>query len=232
MKFRINAPDRSPVDPAPDPHRGPKPRRLSGILQDIAEPPATPDARISLGTLIKSFGNRAFGALIFVFALPVCVPIAIPGISAILGAPLLLLAWQLMRGRAQPWLPEVMRKRSLRHADFAAILHRILPWIRRIERLVGPRLIRLTTPRAEQAVGLLAFVLALILFLPVPFGNTVPAIAIAILGLAVLERDGLAVIVGAVIGLAGLAMVSGVIFGLMKAAIYLVQSVISQGQGL
>ena len=94
MQFRIDTPDGSPDKPAPDPHRDNKPRRLSGILQDIADAPAPPDARISLGTLIESFGNRAFGALIFVFALPVCVAIAIPGISAILGAPLLLLAWQ------------------------------------------------------------------------------------------------------------------------------------------
>jgi hypothetical protein len=81
-------------------------------------------------------------------------------------------------------------------------------------------------------VGLLAFVPALILFLPVPFGTTVPAIAMAILAPVVLERDGLAVVVGALVGLAGTAMVSGMIFGLIKAVLYLVESVISQDQRL
>ena len=81
-------------------------------------------------------------------------------------------------------------------------------------------------------MGLLAFVPALILFLPVPFGNTVPAIAMAILAPVVLERDGLAVVVGALVGLAGTAMVSGMIFGVKKAVLYLVESVISQDQRL
>ena len=81
-------------------------------------------------------------------------------------------------------------------------------------------------------MGLLAFVPALILFLPVPFGTTVPAIAMAILAPVVLERDGLAVVVGALVGLAGTAMVSGMIFGLIKAVLYLVESVISQDQRL
>ena len=81
-------------------------------------------------------------------------------------------------------------------------------------------------------MGLLAFVPALILFLPVPFGTTVPAIAMAILAPVVLERDGLAVVVGALVGLAGTAMVSGMIFSVIKAVLYLVESVISQDQRL
>ena len=82
-------------------------------------------------------------------------------------------------------------------------------------------------------MGLLAFVPALILFLPVPFGTTVPAIAMAILAPVVLERDGLAVVVGARVGLAGTAaMVSGMIFSVIKAVLYLVESVISQDQRL
>ena len=200
-------PDLTLAESAPEPDAGRKPQRLSDILQDIADAPATPDERISLGHLIEGFGNRAFGALLFIFAVPVALPIAIPGISAVLGAPLLFLSWQLMRGREQPWLPEVMRGQSFRRADFAGMLQRVLPSIRRVERLVGPRLIWLTNRRGEQVIGLLAFALAVVLFLPIPFGNTVPALAIAILALAVLERDGVAVIAGTLVGLAGIAVV-------------------------
>jgi len=83
------------------------------------------------------------------------------------------------------------------------MLLRVLPSIRRVERLVGPRLIWLTTRRGEQIIGLFAFVLAVVLFLPVPFGNTLPALAIAILALAVLERDGIAAIAGTLVGVSG-----------------------------
>lgn len=80
--------------------------------------------------------------------------------------------------------------------------------------------------RGEQIIGLFAFMLAVVLFLPIPFGNTVPAPAIAILALAVLERDGLAAIAGTLVGLAGIAVVSAVIVGLVKGAIFVVQSLL------
>jgi len=211
---------------APDSGKNGASRRLSDILQVIADAPCEPGERIFLGHLIEIFGNRAFGVLIFVFALPVIVPIPVPGISAILGAPLLFLTWQLMRGKAQPWLPELMRNRSLKRKDFVAALRRALPWIRRLERLVGTRLIWLTGPRAEQVIGCLAFLLALVLFLPVPFGNSLPALGIAILALALLERDGVAVILGALVGCMAFGIVSGVILGALKAGIFLVQALI------
>ncbi len=225
MFTQTKAPALTPVPSAPDPDVDRKPRRLSGILQEIADAPATPDERISLGQLIDGFGNRAFGALLFIFALPVALPIAIPGISAVLGAPLLFLSWQLMRGREQPWLPELMRGRSFRRIDFARMLTRVLPWMRRLERLVGPRLIRLVTGRGERIIGFLAFMLAMILFLPIPFGNTIPGLAIALLALAVLERDGVAVIAGTLVGLAGIGVVSGIVLAMIKGAVFLLQSV-------
>jgi len=226
MLTQTKVPDVTLVESPPDPDGARKPRRLSDILQKIADAPATPDERISLVHLIEGFGNRAFGALLFIFAVPVALPIAIPGISAVLGAPLLFLSWQLMRGREQPWLPQVMRSRSFLRVDFTRMLQRVLPSIRRVERLVGPRLIWMTNRRGEQIIGLFAFVLAVVLFLPIPFGNTVPALAIAIMALAVLERDGLAAIAGTLVGVAGIAVVSGVVFGLVMGAIFVVQSVI------
>jgi hypothetical protein len=226
MFTRTEATDLALVQSAPDPDGDRKPRRLSDILQEISDVPVSRDQRISVGDLIEGFGNRAFGALLFIFAVPVALPIAISGISAVLGAPLLFLSWQLMRGREQPWLPAMMRSRSFRRVDFARMLHRVLPSIRRVERLVGPRLIWLTSGRGEQVIGFFAFVLAVVLFLPIPFGNTVPALSIAILALAVLERDGVAAIVGTLVGVAGLGVVSGVVVALIKGAIFIVQSVI------
>ncbi len=204
----------------------PRLRRLSAILQDIADALAAPDERITLGDLIENFGNRAFGALLFTFAIPVALPIAIPGISAVLGAPLLFLSWQLMRGREQPWLPDIMRNRSFRRLDFARLLGRILPTVRRVERLVGPRLIWLTSSQGEQVIGLFAFILSVILFLPIPFGNTVPALAIALLALAILERDGVAAIAGVLVGIAGIAIVSGIVLALLRSAVFIVQSIV------
>ncbi|WOI57693.1 exopolysaccharide biosynthesis protein [Palleronia sp. LCG004] len=226
MLTQTTAPEVTMAADPPDPDDDRTTRRISDILQGIADAPAGADERITLGQLVEGFGNRAFGSLLFIFALPVALPIAIPGISAVLGAPLLLLTWQLMCGRDQPWLPELMRKRSFRRADFSRMLLRVLPFVRRLERLIGPRLTWLVDRPGERIIGLFAFILAVVLFLPIPFGNSVPALAIAIMALAVLERDGIAAIAGTVIGLAGIAVVSGVILGLLKGAVLLVHSFI------
>lgn len=208
---------RAQVDSAPGP-------RLSDILVSIAEKPTEPGERIFLGELVDGFGNRAFGALLLIFALPVAFPIAIPGISGILGAPLVFLSWQLMLGHNQPWLPRALRNRSFDRQGFARFLHRAIPWMRRLEHLFAPRLSWLVTHRAERVVGLVALLFASVLFLPIPFGNTVPGIAIVVLALALIERDGLAGLIGTSIGLAGIALVSGVIIGLGVAAADLLQT--------
>jgi hypothetical protein len=54
-----------------------KPRRLSDIVRSIDT-----QRPISVGSLADEFGDRAFGALMFIFAIPNVIP-APPGTSAI-----------------------------------------------------------------------------------------------------------------------------------------------------
>jgi hypothetical protein len=51
-------------------------------------------------------------------------------------------------------------------------------------------------PIPERIVGAACLLLAVILFLPIPFGNIPPAFAIAAFSLGILERDGVATIIG------------------------------------
>lgn len=198
-------------------------RPLSALLQDIVDG-APAGRRVSIGDLLHAFGNRAFGALIFIFAAPNMLPIGVPGLSAVLGAPLLFLTWQLMCGRARPWLPEIIRHRSFARADFARLVERVVPWLRRLEHFGRRRLSGLTEPAAERAIGTVAFVLALVLFLPIPLGNMAPGFALSLLALGVLKRDGVAVLLGVLAGAGSILLVSGVVYGLVKAAIFIARS--------
>ena len=87
--------------------------------------------------LIDALGDRALGALMFLFAMPNVLPVP-PGTSAVLGAPLVFLAAQLMFGRGA-WLPRVLASRSMTRADFALLVRRITPWLQRGERMLRPR---------------------------------------------------------------------------------------------
>ena len=189
---------------------------LSDLLLALAQDPAR--ERISIGDLLAALGERAFGALIFIFAFPNVLPTP-PGTSTLLGAPLVFLAAQLCLGW-RPWLPAVVAQRSISRIDYARLVGRIHPWLVRAERLLQPRLRSLTRFPMEHVIGLVCLVLALLLVLPIPLGNVLPALAISLLALGLLERDGLWVLAGLVAAAAALALVSGVVFALFKAAIY------------
>jgi hypothetical protein len=163
------------------------------------------------------------GALLFLFAFPNVHPTP-PGTSTVLGAPLVFLAAQLAFGR-KPWLPAVIASRSMTRADFASLVRRIGPWLARIDGLLRPRLTLLTLPPMRYLVGLVCLLLSLVLVLPIPLGNVLPALAISLLALGMLESDGLWIIAGMVAAALATIVVSGVVFAIVKAAIFLVTKV-------
>jgi len=192
------------------------PRRFSRLLQAMADDPTR--ERISVDDLLQVMGERAFGALMLLFALPNVLPTP-PGTSGLLGLPLVYLAAQLMLGQ-RPWLPKFISQRSMRRADFAAFIERAGPWLRRAERLLRPRLLILVSPAAEHVIGAFCLVLAIILLLPVPLGNMLPALSISVFSFGVLGRDGLWVLSGAVLAAISVVVAGGVVFALMKAALF------------
>lgn len=189
---------------------------LSELLARIAADETR--ERVSIGDLLELAGDRAFGALLFVFALPNVVPTP-PGTSALLGLPLVLLAIQFALGRKTPWLPKVVTQRSIARSDLAAMTRRINPMLQRVERVLKPRLGLFVTPPAERLLGLTMVLLAVLIFLPIPLGNIVPAIAICLIALSLIEHDGLVVALGATIGIVSVLLVWGAVLALLRAAL-------------
>ena len=72
----------------------------------------------------------------------------------------------------------------------------------------------------EQAVGLLIFLLAIAVVLPIPFGNMLPALAIIFFSLGLLEEDGLWIILGLVTLAVGVVVFSTLLWALFKAAVF------------
>jgi hypothetical protein len=176
--------------------------------------------RISIGDLFDTMGDRAISALMLIFALPNAFPTP-PGTSAVLGAPLVFLAAQLTFG-LKPWLPRVIADRSMRREDFENIVGRIHRWLAWAERMLKPRLAIFAEPPAEYLAGAACLLLSIVLLLPVPLGNILPAITISVFAFGILGRHGLFALIGFVMTAVSLVIAGGVIYGLVKAAIYLV----------
>lgn len=172
-----------------------KPPRLSTILQLLA---GSDEERITIGRLVEAFADRAFGALMFIFALPNVIPMP-PGTSAVLGLPLVVIAAQLTIGRKTLWLPKSLLNRTIRTVDLQRIHNVVGRYIRAIERLLSPRLTFFFGPVGDRVIGAICLLMAVILFLPIPLGNMLPALAIACFSLSLLERDGVMALVGLVV---------------------------------
>lgn len=210
-----------PVDPGTSgadrssPRGGGRP--LSEVLLAIASDASR--ERISVAELLVALQDRALAALLLLFAFPNAVPVP-PGTSAILGLPLVFLTAQLALGRG-PWLPGFIGRRSIARTSFAAVVARAVPWLARAEKLLRPRLTRWTCPPAEYLIGAVCLFLAIVLVLPVPLGNMLPALSICLFSLGILERDGIWVIAGLVSSVAATTLVGGVLLALAKTGLYL-----------
>lgn len=166
--------------------------RLSGILRGLCE---LSDGQITIGEIVDSFGRRAFGAMLFVFAIPNLLPLP-PGSSSILGLPLILLAPQVAIGVRAPWLPRFIDDRKVKGADLKRGFSRLLPSIEKVEMLSRARWAFMFGPVGDRLIGLVCTLLAFVLILPIPLGNLAPAAAIGTLGMALFQRDGVIALVG------------------------------------
>lgn len=205
------------LHPAADGDAAPQALRFSEILANLAGDKNR--ERVSLSDILASMDDRAIAALIFVFAVPNCFPTP-PGTSSILGIPLIFLTAQLMLGM-KPWLPRLIADRSMARTDFATMMARTQPWIVKAERMLRPRMKVFATPLAERLLGGLCLILALVLALPIPLGNMLPALALCIIAFGILEKDGIWTIAGAAVGVVSLGVVAGVVYAMVKSMIYL-----------
>lgn len=196
----------------------PPSKKLSAILQAVVD--NHPADQISVGDLLHALQGRAFGALLLVFAFPNILP-SPPGLATILGLPLIYLSTQLMLGRA-PSLPQFIANRSISREAFNTLITRAIPWVIRAERMLKHRLLPFVSPAAQRAVGAVCLFLSLVLILPILFGNTLPSIAICILALGLLERDGVWIVAGIIAATIATAIVGSLAYALVKTAIFVV----------
>lgn len=181
-----------------------------------------PEDEIVLGDIVRFFGDRAFGALMLALALPMATPLsALPGISAVFGLPLTVIAAQLMLGYRRPTLPDALAGRTVRRETLVRAFIKAEPWLLRIERAVHPRFPILTGVVAERVIGIVAVVMATLLALPIPGANQPPAFAVALFAVGILERDGVFVILGAMASVASLAIIAAIYGALIAGAIVL-----------
>lgn len=193
-------------------------KRVSAILKNLLK--EFSGKPITIGDLANVLADRAFAILLFIFALPNLVPFPIPGLSAILGVPLIVLSFQLMTGRKSPLFPKWISKHSFNYKDMRKVVYFTIPYLKKAERFLKPRFKFLLKYSFERIIAFICFIMAIMITLPIPLGNWLPAMTICLFAIAMLEHDGIFVLLGMCVATVSIILVSIVLITALKSFLF------------
>ena len=188
-------------------------QELDGFLASLNGEDST------MGALLDHIEGKGFGLLLLILALPAALPIPAPGYATPFGLLMVFLGFQMLLGKANPWLPQRIRAKRLKFSTVNFAVRNSGKVLRLVEWLVRPRLSRLARNRAFLAlVAIVIILMASFMVLPIPLTNTAPSFVIFLLAAGVLEEDGLVLLAGLVLAplaafIAGMAIYYAVTLG-------------------
>lgn len=173
-------------------------RDFSAELRELARRFDHQPAR--LADVLAATRGRGYHLLLLVLALPFVGPVPLPGFSIPFGVAAALIGARLALHR-EPWLPRRLLRSELPAQFLTKTLLGASRVVRLLERLARPRWPCLSARGwIQQCSGLLitASGLLLILPLPLPLSNSLPAWTIILLSTGTIARDGLFLLAGCV----------------------------------
>ncbi len=174
--------------------------KTSFLLSKITS--GTKSKSIHLGYLIEQFKGRSFGGLLLILSILALLPI----ISFVAGLLILVVGIQMMLGITIPVLPKFIMQQNVDKRSFESFVDSAIPWLVRFEEYIRPRWFFFANTISQRLLGGLIFLLALVSLMPLPFSNLPPSIALILLSLGILERDGILVSIGVFISLFALSL--------------------------
>jgi hypothetical protein len=178
-------------------------------LRDIGDNDGT-----DVAAIVDKLDERAFGLLILLFAIPCLVP-GLPG-AQLIAIPIFLLGLQLGIGRREVWLPKAALNAKVKRSWIDSIATFVDKRLRWTERLSKPRLTALASGWTERVIGIIIALASITIMLPIT--NTIPSLAITVIAVGLLQRDGLFTLAGTALGVAWIVFLTILIWGLFAGA--------------
>lgn len=157
----------------------------------------TGDRPVPLRAVDDTMRGRGIGVLMLVLSIPFMIPVSIPLLSTVCGAPMIMLGARIaVTGRGV--IPAFALDREFSPHAMAAIAQGLSKVLRPIAYLFRPRLgvMFWSVPWRITGVSICLAASILSLPIPVPFANTIPALALLHFAAGLLQRDGIAISVG------------------------------------
>jgi hypothetical protein len=161
--------------------------------------------KVTVAEILESNQEKLYGFLLVIFSLPVALPLTPPGISVPFSIAVVIVATQVFFNKQKIALPSKLLNAEIDISKNKRFVDLMLKTLRFTERFLRPRLgwvfQTVLRPKLSTIVVILA---AVMMALPFPVTNTPPGIAITLIGLGMLEEDGLFGLGGIIAFLLGL----------------------------
>lgn len=193
--------------------------RLAGLAdspeQSELQVEGSLEAAICIEEILKLAGERSFGLFLAVLSFPSALPLPAPGYSTPFGAVILLLALQMLAGRATPWLPPWVLRTSIERKQLQKWVQAGIPWLQRIEQVARPRWKQVCTSRLGQVwLGTWIGLMGISMIIPLPGTNTLPAMGVFVTAFGLLEEDGILCSLGSLLCVAAGLLTTSILLSL------------------
>lgn len=165
----------------------------------------------TFGDFLHKIQHKGFGVLLVILSLPSALPVPAPGYSIPFGIVLFLIGIQLVGGKKKVWFPDKIKNKKL-PASSGKLINGMIGFLKFFENFIRPRLRFLTKGVMYKLVGLIVTLCAVSMMIPIPLTNTIPAFGIFLIGLGLLEEDGLVILLGILACLIGLSLTSTILY--------------------
>jgi hypothetical protein len=165
---------------------------------------------VRIADLLADLGDRSFAWSVLIFAMLNVIPLP-PGATLILAIPVLLVTGQMALGFTHLSLPDFIARRRVSRDGLRRGVLRMRPLLRAFERMLRPRKVWMFTRRTEQLTAMCLFAVAVALYIPLPGSGFLPALSLMVAALAMLERDGLVMMIGLGMGAVSITITLAVI---------------------
>jgi hypothetical protein len=188
------------------------------VIEDVVN--RSSSDRIPVRDLVEAMDSVGFGLAIMIFAFGIIIPLP-PPFPSIISIPLVIFALQMLIGYSSPKLPKRFSDLSVKRSVVAMLVQKSAPYIRKVEKILRPRLSFMMGKTAEKVIGFFILIFASFILLPMPLSNFIPGLGILVISFGLLGKDGLIVIVGILIGLSGITVSATAVFLGVEAIHYL-----------
>jgi len=143
---------------------------------------------IILRRIIDAHGEATLGGILTLLSIPCLIPSM--GIGWVLALGIFAIGAAMLAGSDKVHLPKRVESLPIKKRTAQKLLIGLAKLYVRAGRIAKPRWHAMSSKEAQRWLSLVVLSMGFIIFLPIPGGNTLPAIALVLLGPGLVFRDG------------------------------------------